>query len=552
MVRYRLNFIRATALVLTVVSFCRLFFGIDFTDESQYIAQAFGPLVGGKFFLTDRLFQQSGSIWATPFLWLYIKFFPTKVGMVIFFRLLYFAAALFTSALLYRALKKSLKAEESLALAILPVLYVPFSIPSISYNTMAVILTVLSLSLLRLVKDSKNNVTTLSLSASAAMAIYSYPTIAIVFFLLFVFEYRKSRALRPLLLRSGAAAIGFLVAFSVPLIMIGWKEIETNLHIAQKVSLLTFSAKMEISKAYLGILMPNLISLGAIVLTCLILFFRKKIAELAALPILAIFYLYVATSLPLEISSGYLIFGTLMSLVLIAMKAATSKSRYDLSVEVFVGLLIGSIMGSTSSNGIVNAALGFSISMIFIIEAVAIKNRRFPILAWLSVALVLSYSPWAYFYREDRLPELTYQVKSGPYFGIYTNSSKGHFVEQIESDLKSLPNSARSLFVYDSFPTGYFLSDLAPLTFMYYIHPMFINASLRSEVIDMFVKKEVQPDVVLETQLVPVTKNESFLVKNPDQNIYNDPFWNFFKNNPNYRVFLARPQYTIYIRKILN
>ena len=53
--------------LILVISFMRIFFGADLTDEAQYISQVNGLFWGGKAFYSDLFIQQIASILYYPF-----------------------------------------------------------------------------------------------------------------------------------------------------------------------------------------------------------------------------------------------------------------------------------------------------------------------------------------------------------------------------------------------------------------------------------------------------------------------------------------------------
>ncbi|WP_413289268.1 hypothetical protein [Bdellovibrio sp. HCB337] len=537
----------AVVLIALLSTFFRLFFGVDFTDESQYLAQALGPLIGGKAFVTDRLFQQSGSLWATPFFWLYLKIVGSTTGIALFFRFIYFGFSLTTGFALFRALRKNLEFGNALALSVLPVLYIPFSMPAVSYNTMAVLMTVLSLSLLRLLKTKRSFGMACLLSITIAMAIYSYPITGFGFVILFLLEW-KNKDLRLWMGRVFVGTTIALLVFAIPIFAIGLEEIQKNFEVARSISLLNLQNKIDVSKAYLGILAPHWLVLVSAGLTAIFSAWKRKSFEYALLPFLVIYYVIAGPKLALDSSFGFLIYACAFIFAAYLVKRIWRGEKLVFSNEVLVGCAMATIMAVTSTNGVLNAALGFSIALIFILESATIQQRRLPWIAWLSVVLIYCFAPWAFFYRDGRLPELTQQVSSGPFYGIYTNVAKAAYVKEVEEDFKSLPSTAQSIFVYDSFAAGYLFTTLRPMTFMYYMHPTYVSPGLRAELNAVFATEKAKPDIVFETFAIPTDSKNWIFLKDPQKNVYEDSFWNFFKNSPQYRPFIQKPLYTIYVR----
>jgi hypothetical protein len=540
--------IRAFILIAVGVAFTRLFFGIDFTDECQYVAEALGPLMGGKAFVTDRFFQQSGSLWGTPFLWAFSTLIGSTDGIVLFFRILYFGVTCFTGFLMFKAFRKSSDLDESLALSVLPVLYIPFVIPAMSYNTMALQMTLMSLALLKLLKFSKRIGFAVALGMTSAMAIFSYPTLALAYGCFFLLEYRD-QAFRPWMNKILIFSILFLTLFSIPIFSIGSDELRKNFAVASAVSLFTWEAKWNTSMFYLSSLLPTVLYFSAAMVAAVLLWLLKKPLEFLIVPFLALFYFFAGKSIELDTTSGFIIYSVLGFLILASVQRVIKGEAWKPNQEVIMGLLVGLCIGLTSTNGFLNACLGFSVALIFMLEIAYKFRKKFPWFAWSFIVLFYVIAPWSFFYREGRLPELVYQVDSGPFLGLHTNLLKINFLKELEADLKALPPKARSIFVYDSFPAGYLFTGLRPQTFLYYMHPYPLSPGLRPELQQMLSTGENYPDAVLEILALPIAEKSVLMIQKRDQNISKDPFWGFFKNNPAYEARVVRPMYVIYTRK---
>lgn len=540
--------------LITLFAFCstlaRLFFGVEFTDESQYVAQIVGPLNGGDLFLTDRLFQQSGSILATPFAYLYTQLVGSTTGVVLFLRLLFFATSTVTAIVFAKALSKRISIDASVAISALSISYIPYNLPSVSYNSMAVLLTTLSLALTRIFVETKSRIVGIWLAVATSLGIYSYPPLCIGYLVLFLFYFRDRTLRRPLLF-SAAWAAGILTILLIPVVRIGLEELEKNLAIAKLVSLLTFADKVQISIHYLSEIAPSWPFICAVVIVGITLFIIRKPFELVALPIFAVFYIYFATFNVVDVGASFLIFGVLISLCFSIAKKIRSRDPWSININIAVAIIVGLIVGTTSSNGMLNSAMGFSIALLFLFESYILKHSKFPWASWISAVAVLCFAQWTFFYRESSLPLLTHMVESGPYAGLFTSNAKKNFLVDVESDLNSLPKNAKSILSYDSFPAGYLFTNLKPQTFMYYMHPAAMAPLLRPLLVQMFSLDSNLPDVVLEMIAVPVTDDSAFLIKDMNQNIYKDPFWNFIKDKKEYRVFIQRQHYTLYIKNSL-
>ncbi|MFL4286121.1 hypothetical protein, partial [Escherichia coli] len=66
----------AVAFFIVASSYVRLYFGVDITDESQYVAQAWAYVLDGwSLFDSDLLIQGTPGVLIAPILYIWHKFF---------------------------------------------------------------------------------------------------------------------------------------------------------------------------------------------------------------------------------------------------------------------------------------------------------------------------------------------------------------------------------------------------------------------------------------------------------------------------------------------
>ncbi|MDD3368250.1 MAG: hypothetical protein PHP50_05065 [Lachnospiraceae bacterium] len=127
-------------LVMAIALLIRTFFGMDWSDESLYIANAYRFYQGDMFMVEDWLPTQMASILLLPFMYIYCPFFGMN-GIILFFRVLYL---LFQTAIAIRVfffIKRYYVGKFpdiiSFVSALLYLTYTKFNIASLSYNTIA-------------------------------------------------------------------------------------------------------------------------------------------------------------------------------------------------------------------------------------------------------------------------------------------------------------------------------------------------------------------------------------------------------------------------------
>jgi hypothetical protein len=125
--------------ILLIVSLYKIFIGVDFNDEAQYAAELYVLQNEGKPYLTDFFLQQSAGLIFWPFFKLYFSIFGSE-AVIIVLRILYFALSTALSLATYFYFKKYYDRFFLFLIYIIMIGFVPYSIPSISYNTITFLL----------------------------------------------------------------------------------------------------------------------------------------------------------------------------------------------------------------------------------------------------------------------------------------------------------------------------------------------------------------------------------------------------------------------------
>jgi hypothetical protein len=126
----------AIVLAIAIVgSFWRLRWGVDFTDEAFYAAITQRYALGDWPYLDEYNLRQTASLLPVPFYWLYLKIMGAE-GTVYFLRLLYFAVQCFVAWTVYRFALGRMLRSYALVAAAMPIIFVPFLIPTCSYNSL--------------------------------------------------------------------------------------------------------------------------------------------------------------------------------------------------------------------------------------------------------------------------------------------------------------------------------------------------------------------------------------------------------------------------------
>jgi len=117
--------------------YARLYFGTDFSDESFYVALPYAFSLGHRPLQDEISVHQFGGLMLLPAIKLYLAATKSPEGLLLFARHLYFAYALLCAALVVRYFRALVGLAPALLLGAVSIAYVPFSIASLSYNTLA-------------------------------------------------------------------------------------------------------------------------------------------------------------------------------------------------------------------------------------------------------------------------------------------------------------------------------------------------------------------------------------------------------------------------------
>ena len=128
----------ALGIVLAVLflTWRRLFFGVDFTDEAFYIALPYRFALGDIPLKDEQNLAQFAGVLAMPFIRLFLYFQGNTDGIVLFSRHLHFAFTVLVGLSVFVAIQRTLRWPLALMVSVICVAFVPFNIHGLSYNTM--------------------------------------------------------------------------------------------------------------------------------------------------------------------------------------------------------------------------------------------------------------------------------------------------------------------------------------------------------------------------------------------------------------------------------
>ena len=200
--------------VVAALTYIRLYFGVDFTDESFYTAVPYRFVLGARPLIDEtNIVQQTPGVLLFPF----VKLWESVVGldgMILYARHLHFLFSAAVAFALFVSLRRILGDRSlSAVLAAAAVAFVPFGIHGLSYNTFSTGFFAAGCFLGAAWLSDGSRRSLAAAGAAQGLAVFTYPPFALPVGCFFVALYLNSR---PRSLRSIApaflpAAMGMLV-----------------------------------------------------------------------------------------------------------------------------------------------------------------------------------------------------------------------------------------------------------------------------------------------------------------------------------------------------
>ena len=453
----------AITLVVVAVAYWRLYYGIDFTDESFYVAVPYRFVLGARPFVDDTGIQdQTAALLVYPFIRAYYAA-AGVTGIVLYMRHLQLLFSLAVALAVVTSLRAALGGRNALIVALAAIAFVPFNIHGLGYNALASgLFTAGTLLAFR----ARSRAAAAVAGACLGLAAFAYPPLAIPVALAVVVRIVLARravasfvvtaAGLPLL---GAAALVALVGARP--ILDDYRSAHANFGEGGGMAKLRQITVHEWTSWHHWYLV-----LAALALLALLWRWQRRLAPLAllALPFLVLpsrpgFY---SASLEYVARYGWL------ALPLYLLIRRRPAARLLLSSVWLPSLAAGLTTAYSSANGGVNFGVGFFpasiVTSVFLVWS--LEDARFPraataipALTVLVVLLVLGMPV----YRDGPISRLHARVASGPYAGLLTSYGKRAFLTRLQSDLEPLPSSCRIAF-FNDFPAGYLLTRAQPDT----------------------------------------------------------------------------------------
>jgi hypothetical protein len=562
-----------------IASYIRIYFGVDFTDESYYVALAYRYVLGDSPFVNE-LSIVPFAVLTVPFIKLYLWLNGNTDGIILFTRHLYFILTLFLASTVFLVTKKYFPLYLSLLIASICIAFNPYMIPNLSYNSMGVVFLTVGCFLGIGVTLYEHKKTCLFLSGIChGLSVFAYPNLLIPVFVyfsgLFLLNYRN---IRPIFCYILGGLIPAFLLFSL-IIHSGIDDFLFSLNYAKAIvgiyqSTNTLSPIKLIIEALSWFYYPK----AKFVLLLFITPFvfknfkkNKRLFEILCLtiPFIPLFGLKVGfiesySALSSRFYMFYLSYGFIYLIFLFFIsKRDLLKNREDENKDTLMLYLVwfscfiaGITMAFASGNGFRNLGVGMLGSGIitimygnfFLFDNYHVKKTNIIQVLFTSIIILFcvffqysGFSQQKTIYRDGNITQLTKQVDFGPFKGIYTTPEKNEYFHQLYQDVKLLEiKNSRILIYKTNLPAIYLLTSMRPASRVTFI-PTKANYSKIIKENEYLCENQEQPIIAVKVNQVLNWKLEG----NSEESI-DDALNNLIKKSIS-KTLIERDNYTIYL-----
>jgi hypothetical protein len=535
------------ALIVVAITYVRIYFGADFTDQAYYVAVPYRLVLGARPFIDETSASQTAGFVEVPFIWLYHAVVGVT-GIMLFERHLHFLFSVGVAVCVFVGLRPFARsASEALLPSLLPIVFMPFNLPDLGYNNLASGFFTAGCFLGLRAFSSQNRGLIAAAGFAHGWAIVSQPAYAVPAFvygfLLTILERNGLRRFLPLY------AVGVLLPLAVLAGIAAHAGFGNARHVfdtaRQGESAGPGKAIRVLGQVLaLGARAP----LGVLSLVAAIVSWRRR-RKLAVGFLLLTPLLLTPLGMVTRVQGSLYYVGiyALLALPLFLLRRDDLTAR-RLFLAVWPTALAGGLAAAWSStNEVTNFGLGALPGAVVttLLLARAVDDRWPPSMRRPEVRTLLANSAlavlvalqWTSFYRDSGITTLGSRIRGGAYAGIYTTAAKQKFVAAMTSDLRRLsPGRCRILF-YDDFPAGYLLSGSRAYTNAVWLFGE-TNAERRS-LLRYYSARGALPDVI-----VRVTKVLGF--EGAITYSKTDPVDRLVTRSGTYRLRAKRDTYSVY------
>jgi hypothetical protein len=507
------------AVLVVVVSYARIYFGVDLTDEAYSLAMPYAFTLGAHPFVHEQALHQTAALLVAPIVGLYRWGVGSIEGLALFVRHLYFGLVLVAGSAVFLGLRHRLATPRALVVAAAVVAILPAAKPILSYNTLAAFFCTIAFFTGALAVEHPTGRRVLFAASALALGVagFAYPP-------LIVAEAAFAIAVAVTARRDGgevwqacrwflAVTAASLLAVMVVVAALGPVNMAESVRYGVALGAGGGSAKLaEIPPTFARSLMGESVVPAPGHPLLLLAFVAAAAAVAPRLAPLALIALLVSFSAVLPRAlTGSLTYHLVIQVALFVplMFRSSLASWRRLIVLVYAPSLLAAITTAyTSTNGLPNAMIGFVPGFILALGIVAAPRpaaSRIDAglrLAGLGLTLALLVAAQVFVYRDDPLPALRTRLSWGPWRGIATSAERAAILESLRDDIARYATGRRSIVVID-LPGGYLLSGLRPAGPT--VWTFFLGEGVRERYARYYADRTRLPDLVVDVR--------SFVVK---------------------------------------
>lgn len=511
-------------LIIFLVVLYRLTLGVGYSDkiffgdESYYASFIDGWLKLGIGHNYNLMIHQTASWLIYPFSLFYRWLMGDLTGIILFFRILYLALS-FLAAISFFCLGKRITSITNTTLVSLMIfLFIPFSLPTISYNTLGMLGLLIALCLFAIViLDLNKKIHWSAFWGSAifgSIAIIAYPSLifAALFFLILTYFLLPSMEERLVLFRYGLAAIFCLITLGILLCLtLGLPHVLEMASFTNELNQVSnLSQKWKLAKSFL-LSSPQffLLTITGLILALFKAFYFKNnsLRWFNYIFFGNIIYFCLVSKPILFLNSHDFLFIMALAGIYIPLQNL-NRNRFPSIINILylTSLMAGLVTTATATYSLFNFCIGSllaaSLSILLINQNSKFSNQKKEhqynqfifILFLISSHLVMLFSSYSLLYGEEIHPlkAPSVRISEGIFAGLLTTLEKSKTIQDINN---ILPQNIydKSLTVFGN-QGCYLLTSLTPKSLATWDGKINDN----NRVITFFKDKKNLPDFILE------------------------------------------------------
>lgn len=464
----RSRFAIAAVVVATGLTYGRLYYGVDLTDEAFYVAVPLRFVLGAAPLVDEtNIVQQTPAVLLYPFVGIWHWLLGVD-GLILYARHLHFLFTLGVGFAVFTSLRRLLDDWASSAVcAAAAVVFVPFGIHGLSYNTFASGFFTAGCFLGAAWAMTRDRRLLVVAGCAHALAIFTYPTFALPVACVFAALYAVCRSPRALVGGALPVAIGTFLT----VVFFLHRGVNTIQDLVDQTSEFGDQggdlSELWDAISFLWTSFTHKYLAAALLLSAALLRRWRPQAILLPLALLSL------TALPddLRTSATAITFVTSFGLLapfVFLLLVHDSQVAGRLVLLVWAPAAVAGLTTALSSaNGALAFAIGFFPALIVTAVLLGLTLRRVtpadlgPAVVLLALGVAIQYLS---VYRDSGISHLTTPIGHGAYAGIFTTPGKRDYLTALERDVAAASGADCRIVFYDTFPAGYLLGHGRPAT----------------------------------------------------------------------------------------